>query len=107
MAQTQGEMGEKVGEERKEVDLTKTVGQEGLAVGLQEAGLGSGVVVGQEELEEECHKVTLQQLPLHLLQGAGNVHVHENWHGRVNASEPEQELQDQEWTPVGTPAHHS
>lgn len=55
-----GERGERVGEERKEVDLTRTEGQEGWAVEILGPGLGSGVVVGQEELgEEEYHRVTL------------------------------------------------
>ncbi len=114
VVQMMGERGERVGGEMKGVDWTGTEGQEGWEVELLGPESGSGGVGGQGELgEEECHRVTPHLLPLHLLQGAGSVHAH--WHGHEhghghgheNESEQGQELQDQVWTLVGKPAHHS
>lgn len=109
VVQMMGEREEKVGGERRRVDWRVSEGQEGWVVELLALELGFEGVAGQQELvEEECHRLTLHWLLLHLLRGAGHVHGHGRWHGHdENESEQAQELQDQELTLVGKPGHHS
>lgn len=59
VGQMKGEKGVTVGEGKRGVDLTWAEGQKGWVVEILGPCLGSGVVVGQELGEEECHRVTL------------------------------------------------